>query len=162
MHCAGRTTYGGLSGNAIRPIALRLVWKLFKILHLHLLASFDATQRAFITCRAVSGIANSHDNQFPILATVNSTLTFIYHQFGVCGVKCKSCSQEMFIRIVMHISLRDIVHIHLDTLVHLLTLNRADVTAPIRPSSFCWAELTPCRSQPFLPTMTERKSSITL
>jgi len=53
----GRTTYGGLSGNAIRPIALR----------------------------AVSGIANSHDNQYPILATGGCDSAHTAFQFLLGG-----------------------------------------------------------------------------
>jgi len=52
-----RTTYGGLSGNAIRPIALR----------------------------AVSGIANSQDNNFPILATGGCDSAHTAFQFLVGG-----------------------------------------------------------------------------
>merc|ERR1719174_1163000 len=52
-----RTTYGGLSGNAIRPIALR----------------------------ALSGIANSQDNNFPILATGGCDSAHTAFQFLVGG-----------------------------------------------------------------------------
>ena len=84
----------------------------------------------------MSGIANSQDNNFPILATVNGKS---------CRVRVDRDEGKNLCRPLhkMHI----FSNYALNTLARFIR-KRADATVRTRPSSFWWAELMPYRSWP--------------